>query len=355
MVNLARNGVGPLVSVLIPVYNPGIYLNAALDSILGQTYQNIEVIAVNDGSTDDSVAVLERYQRQDRRFRYINQQNQGLSTAINRAMGLASGEFIARMDADDTCAKTRLESQIDYLIKHPEIGIVGAQHQVVRPSGEVISVSNYPTEPAALEWIFFFLNAMSHPTVLMRREAVSIVGEYSLKYRVAQDYEYWTRAVINGIRIANLPDILYRYRTWQKNTSTVYPAQQVQAMKLITSAYASVQLKHEVSSELIALLHKLNQGSPTAQFTEIETDSILTYITDVLEFFALRDGLNPSERRFIRRDAATRLLTLAYMNRKSAPKTALLTLIRALKIDPASANVLLDRAIAKLRPSGSLA
>ena len=145
----------PLISVIMPVYNPGRYLSGALESLLNQTYRNIEVIAINDGSTDNSLSVLERYQKQDNRLRVINQENQGLQRTLNRALGLVKGDFIARMDSDDICDVTRLERQIDYLSSHPDVDIVGTQHRIIGPSGELISVSDFPIEPAALEWAFF--------------------------------------------------------------------------------------------------------------------------------------------------------------------------------------------------------
>src|ERR1051325_1151561 len=110
----------PTVSVLLPVYNAERYLESALQSVLGQTFSDFEVIAVDDGSKDNSKKILERFAANDPRIRVISRPNTGIVGALNDGLAVARGEFIARMDADDVALPGRFQAQLDYLRGHPD-------------------------------------------------------------------------------------------------------------------------------------------------------------------------------------------------------------------------------------------
>src|SRR5215831_13102998 len=126
----------PCVSVVLPVYNGEKYLAEALDSILQQTFNDYELIVIDDGSTDRSSAIIESYVKKDRRVIVHRQDNCGLIMSLNQGSSLARGKYIARMDADDVSLPQRLEKQLDYLEQRPDIGLLGTWIQDIGPNGE---------------------------------------------------------------------------------------------------------------------------------------------------------------------------------------------------------------------------
>lgn len=123
---------GPLLSVVMPVYNGEKYLSQAIESVLNQTYKNFELIVIDDGSKDDSVRIIKQFQKNDRRIvLLVNEKNRGISNAMNRGIKSAKGEIIALAHGDDICLPNRFAKQLDYLFKHPEVGVLGRDRKSV--------------------------------------------------------------------------------------------------------------------------------------------------------------------------------------------------------------------------------
>lgn len=200
------------VTVLMAVHKVHDYLGEAIESILQQTYKDFVFLIVDDGSTDETAHILEKYQKQDARIRVHRcQDNQGLGYALCEGVKLADSEFIARMDDDDIALPNRLEKQLSYLKSHPDIDILGTSVTEIKLSGEVSRQRNVPTEPediARLIWACPIL----HPTVMFRRSKILEIGNYNPKLRRRQDYDLWFRAVAAGLRFANLNTPLVQYR-----------------------------------------------------------------------------------------------------------------------------------------------
>lgn len=201
----------PRVSVLLPVYNGGPYLRQALDSLLGQSFADFEVIAIDDGSADDSLRILESVA--DSRFKVYHQENRGLATTLNRAIGLASGRYLARQDQDDLSRPARFEKQAAFLDAHPDTGLVGTWAEVWQEHGPSGRFHRHPTENAALQFELLFDNPFVHSSVMLRRSAVEAVGAYSTdpSRQPPEDYELWCR-LARHCRVANLPEPLLVYR-----------------------------------------------------------------------------------------------------------------------------------------------
>lgn len=136
------SNISPKVSVVMSVYNGEKYLPETIDSILNQTFKDFEFIIINDGSTDKTAKILTSYD--DPRIRIFNQENMGLTKSLNRAISLAKGEYIARMDADDISYPERLKKQVDYLNKNPDIGLVGSKYIRIDKRGRKIDEINVP-------------------------------------------------------------------------------------------------------------------------------------------------------------------------------------------------------------------
>jgi glycosyltransferase involved in cell wall biosynthesis len=202
----------PPISVLLAVYNGGRYLRAAVDSILTQTLADFEFIIIDDGSTDGSSAVLAEYAAKDSRIRLVSRPNKGLTATLNEGLALARGEFLARMDADDTALPPRFERQIAYLREHPECVLVGSRVMLVDPEGLPIRPWCHQLEHTEIDAAH--LNRgwpVVHPAVMMRTDAVRKVGAYRDQYNTLEDLDLFLRLAEVG-KLANLPEILLHYR-----------------------------------------------------------------------------------------------------------------------------------------------
>lgn len=201
----------PLVSFIMPVYNAEKFLVETLISILNQTYTNIEIIAVNDGSKDSSLQILESFAKNDKRLVIINQENTGIVGALNNGIQHAHGEFIARADSDDICFLTRIEKQIPHIINAPEVVLVCSNFEVIDENSEFMYREIVPLRDMDIKQAMLFYNPIGHGTTLLRKSAVLEVGGYSDKCGPTEDYELWTRLSKVG-KFVGVEDILYRWR-----------------------------------------------------------------------------------------------------------------------------------------------
>ncbi len=203
----------PTVSVLMPVYNGQLTLAQAVGSVLAQTFGDFELIAVNDGSTDASLHILQRFAERDARMRIISRPNTGIGTALNDAIASARGEFFARMDADDVSLPTRFQLQVDYLHAHPDVVLLGSRVLLVEPYGTPVYETDHALDHEAIDrelmrgvgW------AVVHPASMMRAAAVRQAGGYRPDRVPIEDLDLFLRLTELG-RAANLPDVLLHYR-----------------------------------------------------------------------------------------------------------------------------------------------
>ena len=202
------------ISILLPVHNAEQYLPMCLDSILNQTWENFELIAADDASTDSSGIILENYARQDFRIKIItNPYNSGIAKTRNLLYAAASAdsEFLALMDADDICFPDRLSRQMDFLRRFPEIDAVGSALEIINQESKTIGFRHYPLQPAALKRKLMTYNVFAQSTLLLRRRVVEKTGGYDESCKVCSDYDYWLRA-LRFFTFANLDEPVIRYR-----------------------------------------------------------------------------------------------------------------------------------------------
>lgn len=202
------------VSVIIPAYNQGLYLKEAVQSVLGQTYPNFELIIVDDGSTDNTADVVHRFQ--DQRIRYIYQENRGLSAARNAGIQHSDGEFLTFLDSDDLFFPDKLEVLLAELEQHPEVGFVAGQAVLIdehgNPLGEVFSTP-LPDDPARL----LLWNPLHVCSVMVRRLWIDRVGLFDERFRAYEDWDMWLRLGRAGcpMRWVPYPVSMYRFHTSQ--------------------------------------------------------------------------------------------------------------------------------------------
>ena len=216
----------PLVSVIIPVYNGDHHLAEALESVLAQTYRPIEIIVVDDGSTDNSANIARSYKE----VRYIYQPNQGVAVARNTGISQACGEFIAFLDQDDLWTPNKLSIQIDYLVKYENIGYTLAKMRVFLAPG--ISKPSWLKENYLLEDIPGYIVG----TLVVRRSILEKVGEFNPIYKYGNDSDWFFRATDAGISKAILPETLLHKRIHNANESHKVQAMTLDMMKFLRSS-----------------------------------------------------------------------------------------------------------------------
>jgi glycosyltransferase involved in cell wall biosynthesis len=205
----------PKVTVLMPVYNASLFLEEAIESILNQSFREFEFLIIDDGSTDDSIALIEKFT--DERIRLIrNEKNLGISLTLNRGIELATCELIARMDSDDISKPDRLEKQYNYMAAHPECGLLSSWARVITPDKELVILEKHPH-------YFYYYNLnfecwIYHPTVMYRRQAVVKAGMYSKPY--SEDYDLFWKMARETV-IYTLEESLVDYRLSPNSLNTV--------------------------------------------------------------------------------------------------------------------------------------
>ena len=184
------------------VHDGARWLGEAVDSVLGQTLPALELIVVDDGSTDETAAILAGYG--DPRLSVLHQARAGLTRSLNRGLRLATAPLLARLDADDVALPDRLATQVAFLDAHPDVGLLGGGCREIGPDGETLGEYRPPEDDAAIRRALIRRNPFVHSAVVMRRSVLDEAGGYDEALAVAQDYELWLR-LSRVTRMANLP------------------------------------------------------------------------------------------------------------------------------------------------------
>jgi len=204
---------GPTVSVVLPVWNGERFLAEAVDSVLSQTLEDIELLLVDDGSTDATVGIAEGFASRDGRVRVVRMTRSGIAYALNAGIARARGRYVARMDADDICRPTRLQRQVAWLDAHPGCVALGSAVEVIDETGEHLGWRTFPESHADISYalIHRWSAALAHPTVVTRRDVLLQVGGYRPDRVPSEDLDLWIRLSEVGT-LANINEQLLRYR-----------------------------------------------------------------------------------------------------------------------------------------------
>lgn len=219
----------PLISVLMPVYNCDAYVQAAIDSILTQTFRDFEFIIIDDGSKDRTAEIVKAAAARDPRIKVISRENRGIVPSLNEALDQATGELIARMDGDDISLPDRFQRQVDYLRAHPDCGLVGTQIMFMDPDGRPIAPMPNPVgHDEIVDTMMNGSESVSHPTVLFRTAVARSINGYSNQYKHAEDIDFFLR-MAEATTVANMPDILLHYRQHAKSIGRTQTDAQAEA------------------------------------------------------------------------------------------------------------------------------
>ena len=205
-----------LVSVVIPNYNYAHFLREAIDSVLAQTYSDIEIIVVDDGSSDASSEVLESY---GKRVRTVFQKNQGVSAARNNGAEISRGEFIAFLDADDSWLPAKLEKQSEIFAADPELGMVHVGFVEIDEAGRELLERTNGLEGRVAEELLRFERSVilgGGSGIMVRREAFVVVGGFDLRMSTSADWDFFYR-ISSGYSVGFVPEVLLKYRVHALN------------------------------------------------------------------------------------------------------------------------------------------
>ncbi len=228
----------PDVSVVMAVYNGERNLKQAIDSVLMQELSNIELIIVDDGSTDNSLSIIQAAQKQDQRVQLISREHRGLVPSLNQAIANCNAEFIARMGADDISMPERLNLQFEFLLKNPAVVCVGSYSLIIDQSGRALTEMSAPEDDHTIQRLL--LNGhfpIEHPASLVRKSAIAVTGGYHADFYPSEELDFWLRLGEVGA-LAYIPKMLYKSRIMSEPMNSFSKGQQIEsAQKACQSAW----------------------------------------------------------------------------------------------------------------------
>jgi len=270
--------VRPVVTVLMAVYNAASFLPQAIDSILKQTYGEFEFLIVDDGSTDASPEILQSYS--DARLRVISQYpNRGQPHALNMGVREARGVLIARQDADDLSLPNRLEKQVAYMNKHPNVALVGSGAIIIDELGRTMGLRQVETDSFSIRWRQVFKNCFVHSSVMFRKKVVELLGGFDPTIGYGEDFDLWSK-IVARYNVANLPEplILYRDQGGSK-TSTLIKLSFEENYNIIKRNLLRIWPNIPQPDRAASLLNYLRSGHP---FLTIEDVRELIQVLEAL-------------------------------------------------------------------------
>lgn len=227
----------------MPVYNGEQFLSCAISSILKQTFDDWELIVIDDGSTDATPSVLRKFRQNDDRIRILkNQVRQGIARSLNRSASYAKAKLFARMDADDIAYRDRLQVQVNEFNKHPNLVLCGSNAVHVDSELRLLFQTSLPTSDIEIRELAFFENPFVHSSVMVKADAFNSVGRYQEGLDVAQDYELWIRLFSRG-EVKNLMQPFVALRRHTDSVSNLKYHDQSRYAAEVQSEYAAKELK----------------------------------------------------------------------------------------------------------------
>lgn len=254
----------PQVSVVLPVHNGAAHLASAIESVLLQSHRGLELIIVDDGSTDNSGAIAADYAKADKRITVIRQDNGGEAAAVNAGFAKASFALVARLDHDDIALPDRLSQQIAFLKKYEDVAAVGGGMRFIDGDGKLTGAKKfYPLTPEDCHKALADTTVapISNPSAMIRKAAFDKVGGYRPQFRHACDLDFWLR-LDEGFKLANLPELLIDYRWHGAN---------------MTSRHRFDQALQAQIARQAALSRRKGLPDPVASWTVLDLDKLATF------------------------------------------------------------------------------
>jgi len=316
----------PRVTVLMAVRDGERTVGEAVEGILRQSFTDFEFVVVDDGSTDGTAAALASF-RDERLTILQNERPLGLTQSLNRGLARASGEYLARQDADDRSAPERLARQVGFLDAHPEVALVGTWYRKIDDAGRVLASQQLPRGSTELRWHLIFYSPFVHSSVMIRSAALEVVGTYDEALVYAQDYDLWCR-IAKRYALANVDDYLVDYRVSPVSMTETYGETVIAEPRQIARAYlddlyGNLSKQDDPHIETISALlfrpHLLSSSDDTAAAAK----AALRHHDAFSDFFALPADERAASRASLGRRLQRRLGRLALAEaRRGRPRRA---------------------------------
>jgi hypothetical protein len=284
----------PAISVLIPAYNAERYVLQSVQSVLAQTYEDYELIVVNDASTDRTLEILSSV-RDCRLLVLNNPSNLGIVGSLNRAMSEASGRYIARMDADDLCLPTRFARQVAFLDYNPQTMLVCTEQSVLERGQVRFSRQQADPDPKVLRWMLHVSNPIGHPSTMFRAQVVTELSAYLREeFKYAEDFDFLHRVLRVG-EIAALPEYMTIYRQHDQNLTRTRRDEVTRRTTGVLRDVYSRLFGSDRAGEAALVAEHLMSGIPFADPTAL--DRLGGFLSQLVATFTETYGLNDEQRR----------------------------------------------------------
>lgn len=247
----------PLISVIIPAYNQSNYLGQTLDSVKNQSFDDWECIIINDGSTDNTDEIANRYVQYDPRFKYIHQNNMGLSGARNTGLKLSRGSFICFLDSDDTLTPDMLEKTLAYLDNHPSVDIVYGAWDTIDENGRTLSKKKGPIKCDNLLSYLILTNLFPVHTLLSKRPVFDECGYFDIDLRALEDWDMWLRATCCGFKFGYISDVIAHYRQHASSMTRDVDRLHVNVFRVLDKFFNSYQANDKEILKPYAYIYQL--------------------------------------------------------------------------------------------------
>ncbi|MDP8230785.1 MAG: glycosyltransferase [Candidatus Gorgyraea atricola] len=327
----------PKITILMAVYNGEVYLRQCIDSVLSQTCKDFEFLIVDDGSTDSTRDIIRSYS--DDRIRLIeNERNLSQVTSLNIGLDHASGEYIARIDADDIMLPDRIEKQYDFLSKRPEVVLSGSWAEAMDSEGKHIGITKLPVRnEEIIATILFGEFILVHSSIMFRKKPVMDIGKYNEAFSFTEDYKLAIDLLLKRHKIVSIPDVLIKYRLHDDRISVRDAKPQIQRYIIALKQF----IRHlvpdfsELDSELL-FNFLFNAGSMNKSYwengvTKCDISRIIMLSDLLLKNTSNYFSLNKNKNYFMKRLFFNKVLNFAYQNRDIKSKLAKLLYAECLK------------------------
>lgn len=245
----------PKLSVIMAAYNAEKFITEAIESILNQSFDNFEFLIVDDASTDATVSIIESFAQKDSRIHiFHNTENRGQAYARNTALQNARGEYTAILDADDIALPDRLEKQLTFLQRHPNVTLVGSSALLIDEHGKPIGTKGKPNDLRIIDFKMLIQNQFVHSTLMYRRSAVIDIGMYRHEFQHAEDYDLCSRLLTAGYHLTNMPEPLVGHRIHKQSMTQKPDTQRPQAQRAIVINHRNISPYYDCSLSQITQL-----------------------------------------------------------------------------------------------------
>ena len=231
----------PEISLIMSVYNGEDYLSEAIESVLNQTFKDFELIVINDCSTDKTSEILKSFEELDNRVKvHTNEVNLRLPSSLNKAMTLAKGKYIARMDADDICLPQRLEKQYEFMVNNPNVALSSCRFMTLKNGIISSGGCGGKCDNESIKALLLVTNPILHPGIIAKADVIRSLG-YDKNFTCTEDMELWTRFVISGYDVEIMPEYLMIYRLHDKQiTGTTLQKQHKEVVAIQKNYYKAL-------------------------------------------------------------------------------------------------------------------